>query len=687
MSGWVALHGRHVSLVLEKRPKGAPLWRHFGARLPDDFDPHDLDRTARAAPSFSPDHDCPFSIFPTFGLGWFGQSALLSHRSGLDFAQDVTASTITRLSAHAVRIVLTDDVARLDVSIDLHLSPDTDVLTTTTRLTNTGETALELHWLASGAIPLPSDARMVRAFGGRHNAEFGAIDHPLSDAIWRRENRRGLTSHEAFPGAVVIGTDGAWGAQLAWSGNHAQTIDRCDDGRYQWQLGEWLVPGEVRLARGETHEAPSLLATYSPEGPGGVARNFHAAIRARLVWPGGAMRPRPVHLNTWEALYFKHDVAELKSLADAAAQLGVERLVLDDGWFAGRHDDTSSLGDWTPDAVKYPDGLLPVAEHVTKLGMEFGLWVEPEMINPDSDLFRRHPDWAMQLAGRPLLTARNQLVLDLARPDVSDYIFAALSKLLNDLPIGYLKWDFNRAIAPGAGGDGRPAYRRHVLALYALIDRIRSIFPNVEIEACAGGGGRIDAGLAGRTHRFWTSDNIDSLSRLEIQRGFLQFMPPELMGAHVGASPAHATGRRQGLDFRAAVALPGHFGLELDPRLLGDEARAQIAQWISLYKRLREKLHTGGVWTGSVEDGRLWQAHGSEAEIVLFVYQIKPPKLPHPAPIKLSMLDRESRFTVTRVDSQQSDRTVPGAWLATVGLSDARPATESAAICHLKRAP
>jgi alpha-galactosidase len=269
-----------------------------------------------------------------------------------------------------------------------------------------------------------------------------------------------------------------------------QSIEWIDDGRYHWQMGEWLAPGEVRLAAGESIETPQMLATYAADA-NGVAQNFHAEIRQRTPWHGEQMKPRPVHLNTWEGFYFNHDEAALMELADAAAEVGIERFVLDDGWFEGRNDDTSSLGDWWTDKAKYPNGLKPLAEHVTGLGMEFGLWVEPEMVNPDSGLYRAHPDWALATPGRPAITARNQLVLDMERAEVGDYLFEKIAALLDELPISYLKWDHNRDLTTAGA---RPRYRQQVLAAYALMDRIRAAYPHVEIEACAGGGGRIRIG-------------------------------------------------------------------------------------------------------------------------------------------------------------------------------------------------
>ncbi len=687
----LALHGATTSLVIECPASGPPLWRYWGPRLADDFASGPALGDTRPTPSFSLDETLSFAVFPTFGLGWFGQSALIAHRAGQDFAQGFGAAEVEWLEAgKALRLSLVDDVAQIAVTIGLAM--DGDVLTISTALTNRGDEPIDIGWLASATLPLPDDAALVRSYSGRHNGEFLLCEDVLGRNIWRKENRRGLTSHDAFPGGVVAlpATSAhagvAYGAQLAWSGNHVQSVEWLDDGRYAWQLGEWLAPGEMQLAGGETYATPDVIATCSLAGWAGVADNFHGAIRRLIHWPDGQMKPRPVHLNTWEGYYFDHDLPALLTLADAAAEVGIERFVLDDGWFLGRDDDSSSLGDWSVDPRKYPDGLGPLAHHVVAKGMEFGLWVEPEMINPNSDLFRAHPDWALQIAGRPMQTARNQLVLDLSRGEVCDYLFESIAKLLRDLPISYLKWDHNRDLVAAGGSDGRARYHAQILAAYALFDRFRAAFPDVEIEACAGGGGRIDAGIVQRTHRFWTSDCIDAVSRITMQRGFLQFMPPEIMGSHIGTAPVHSTGRTQQLDFRAAVALQGHFGVEFDLVKLGADDRARLGQWIRFYKDWRHLLH-GQIWQGDAGDNMLWHAAGSAEEWILIVYRMQPMQYRHMPPVRLPFVRLDTHYQIDRIgpDAPSESRSFDGSWLCKAGMPVPPMMAECAAIYHGKR--
>ncbi len=348
------------------------------------------------------------------------------------------------------------------------------------------------------------------------------------------------------------------------------------------------------------------------------------------------MSPRPVTLNTWEGNYFDHQMDSLKAQATAAAELGIERFVLDDGWFGKRDNDTTSLGDWDIDARKYPDGLKPLVDHVTGLGMQFGIWFEPEMVNPVSELYKAHPDWALTIEGRPILESRTQLVLDLTRPEVSDYLFGKIDAVLSNHAVSYIKWDMNRDLTHAAGRDGKAKTAAQTRAVYALMDRIRAAHPNVEIESCASGGGRIDYGALKRTHRVWTSDCTDALERLEIQRGASVFVPPEILGSHISASPNHQTGRRHTLAFRALVAIAYHLGVELNPLELTDEERDELKVYIETYKRLRDLFHAPGAsFRMEPLDGRyVWGAASAE-KIVVIVAQGPQMVGEQPAPLRL----------------------------------------------------
>ena len=696
MSAQLALlHSDQASLVLECRNDGPPLWRYLGARV----EPLGLPALAlgRTPASFSLDEDIPFSTAPPSGLGWFGPACLTLRQDGQRLVPVFTQAEVSQ-TEQAIRIVLSDAVSGVELvqSIDLLAG---GAFRFSAQVSNRGAAPVEVEWLASALFPLAASSAAIVSWHGRHNAELGECTEPMPQQAWLREGRRGISGHGGAPGIVVL-DEGAHhhaglvhALQLAWSGDSRIAVERDDEGTWIASAGAVFQPGEVVLGPGASLTAPDAILAVSTQGRNGAMAQHHAAMRQRLCWPTGTMRPRPVHLNSWEACYFDHDEDRIVALAQAAAEIGVERFILDDGWFRGRNDDRAGLGDWTADPVKYPQGVKPLAERVRAMGMEFGLWVEPEMVNPDSDLYRRHPDWALHLPGRPQPTARNQLVLNLGLPAVRDYLFAALDALLREVPISYLKWDHNRDLAP-AGGQAQ------VVGTYDLLARLRAAHPDVEIEGCAGGGGRSDAGLIPFVHRFWTSDNIDAVRRVPVQRGFQALLPPEIMGAHVGASPAHATGRSQSMGFRAAVAMPGHFGVELDPRELNAEDRAELADWIAFYKSWRPLLHGQSTWLGEGPDGLVWQAAGTTQEFLLFAIQVAPQKNRRPQPLRLPFVADAKSCTIELLRIAGGERghaahrpalydaaqVFSGSWLAHAGLPLPPLKAESVAIFHGKAA-
>lgn len=365
-------------------------------------------------------------------------------------------------------------------------------------------------------------------------------------------------------------------------------------------------------------------------------------------------RPRPVTLNTWEAVYFDHDLERLTALAEAAAEVGVERFVLDDGWFRHRRDDSAGLGDWYVDADVWPEGLHPLVDRVRALGMEFGLWFEPEMVNPDSDLARAHPDWILR--GRDELPpeARQQQVLDLANPDVVAYLEERIDAILGEYEIAYIKWDHNRdLVEPGAGPGTAPRVRRGVEALYGLLDRLRRRHPDLEIESCASGGARVDLGILERTDRVWTSDCIDPLERLQIQKHTGLLVPPELLGAHVSTPHIHSTRRHTTLDFSAGTALLGHLGIEWDVTTLDAEERERLAAWVATWKQHRDLVATGRVVHADLADPALdvrgvVARDGSEA---LFTIAAVATSAAHPlGRVRLPGLDPERRYRIAPLE-------------------------------------
>jgi alpha-galactosidase len=450
-------------------------------------------------------------------------------------------------------------------------------------------------WAAAMAVPVPGAHCEALTFEGDWAREFSARRTLVGPGGLVLESRRGRPGHDRFPGFLIgepgFGEDtgNVYAFTLGWSGNARLRADPQREGGFIVQLGELLLDGDEAY---ESFDTPWAYATYSACGLNGAGATLQRFVRSRIVPPLSQSRERPVHYNTWEAVYFKHDMETLRDLADRAAQVGAERFVLDDGWFKGRNNDRTSLGDWTPDVAKYPEGLTPLADHVRRLGMEFGLWVEPEMVNPDSDLARANPGWLRREADGSITLQRNQAVLDFAAKGVADHVFNVLTDLLSTYPISYLKWDMNRDLT-GLDAEVRPGHAEYVRAVYDLIERVRAAHPVVEIEACASGGGRMDYGMLSLTDRIWTSDSNDALDRLEIQRNAALFIPPEILGAHVGPATCHITGRRLSLDLRAHVATFGHMGLELDLRALTPAELSRLSQHIANYVRFRPLIHQG----------------------------------------------------------------------------------------------
>ncbi|MFZ1742313.1 MAG: alpha-galactosidase, partial [Pontixanthobacter sp.] len=385
----------------------------------------------RCATTFSLDSERPLSFFSSAATGWFGEPALrIEDASGAEIVFVPKACEVDE-SSDTLTLTLTDEVSGLEATI-VHRKMAGGALEISTALTNCGVQPVTVLSLASVMIPLPADAREIVSWRGRHNAEFTECREAMPWHGWQRVTRQGLTGHGGPPACVVLCGEAGWhrgtvfAVQLAWSGNSRIAIERCENAACVLLAEAVLSAGEVVLQTGDTYEAPPVMLAISDNGRNGARAQQHAAVRERLDWPSGAMPPRPVHLNSWEAVYFAQNEARMIALVEAAAELGVERFVLDDGWFAGRESDRAGLGDWTPDPVKYPNGLEPLAKRVEALGMQFGIWVEPEMVNPDSDLYRAHPDWLLALKGREQPTARHQLVLDMRRADVRDYLFDCL---------------------------------------------------------------------------------------------------------------------------------------------------------------------------------------------------------------------------------------------------------------------
>jgi alpha-galactosidase len=621
------------------------------------------------------------------GGGWSPRFLVRS----VEAAEDGTAAVVEAA----------DEEAGLALVTRLRLHPS-GVLETGHTLRNLCDAPYVVEQLAA-SLPLPAGAVEVLDLTGRWCRERIPQRHRLPHGAWVREGRHGRPGHDATL-VLAVGIPGfgfrsgeVWGVHLAWSGDAVHWAERNPDGHAGVGAAELLGPSEVALGPGEEYATPPLLAAYSGDGLDGLSAAFHRLVRDR---PSHPRTPRPVVLNTWEAVYFDHRLDRLATLAEVAARLGVERFVLDDGWFGGRRDDTTSLGDWVVSEEVWPDGLGPLIDHVRSLGMEFGLWVEPEMISPDSDLFRAHPDWALAVPGRLPPPWRMQQVLDLVNPEAFAHVRDRLDALLTEYDIAFLKWDHNRDLVEAAHA-GRPAVHAQTLATYALLDELRARHPGLEIESCSSGGARVDLGILERTDRVWASDTNDALERQAIQRWTTLLLPPELVGTHVGPPRAHTSGRTHDLSFRAVTALFGHFGIEWDIASASDTERAGLAEAIAFYKRVRDVLHTGEVVRADHPDPAAY-VHGvvaaDRSEAVFAYVQLATSAEEVPGAARLEGLDpgRDYRVEAVQIAGgpafQQAsppewmaagDVTLSGRALAVAGLQMPVLLPEQAVLLHV----
>lgn len=548
------------------------------------------------------------SVLPEQWTGWAGRPGLRGSRQGRGWSPRFTTTSIevdgvphpggvVETGAAAVRATAVDDLGELELELCIEMLVGGSIRSRA-RVTNRDATPYQLDGLEL-ALPVPSIADELLDFGGRWARERIPQRQEFTLGTHMRENRRGRTGadsayllHAGVRG-FNFGSGEVWSIHTAWSGNHTHYAEKLSSGERVLGGGELLLPGEVVLGTDESYTSPWLYGSWG-DGLDSVARRFHTWLRSREIHPTS---DRPVTLNVWEAVYFDHSLAPLRELAELAASVGVERFVLDDGWFSSRRGDSSGLGDWWVSKEVWPDGLTPLIDVVTGLGMQFGLWFEPEMVNADSDVARTHPEWVMASdPDRWPLESRRQQVLNLGIQECYSHVRDAIMAVLTEYDISYIKWDHNRDLVEAGNQEtGRPAVRSQTLAFYRLLDEIRAAFPGIEIESCSSGGARIDLEVLQRADRVWTSDCIDPQERQPMHLWTTQLIPPEMMGAHIASDVSHTTGRSHTLGFRAASALFGHFGIEWDLRKATQEQLADVASWIRFHKEHRGLLHGGDV--------------------------------------------------------------------------------------------
>ena len=689
------LRAAGVSLLVDARGAGMPAVLHWGRDL-GELTPEQADAVAAASvTAIAPSSiDVPFRVglLPTWGDGWSGRPGLQVSRdpAGPDGTaaaartrtprftlQTDAASSDAGEADRSLTLDLVDDDARVGVRVRLELTAQ-GVLTERLEVVNLGRGSLVVG-RAAAVLPIPARATELLDFSGVWGRERRPIRRTLAHGVHAREGRHGRGGHDSVF-LLAAGTPGfgfrsgeVWAVHSAWSGDTELWAESSAVGASVLGAGELPAPGEIVLAPGGRYVGPWCVAVYSGMGLDGVSDRSHAWVRS---W-STIHAPRPMMLNTWEAVYFDQSLERLEPLIAAASRVGVERFVLDDGWFTGRRDDRRALGDWTVEPHLWPDGLHPLTERLAEAGIEFGLWVEPEMISADSALAREHPEWML---GRPdALEWRFQRVLDLGNPDAIEHVFARLSALLDEYPITYLKWDHNRDLLDGSS-------HRQTTAVYELIDRLRRDHPGVEIESCASGGARIDLGMLRRVDRIWPSDTNDPLDRHGIHGFTSLLVPPEYLGTHLGGSRAHLTGRSSDLSFRMATALFGSAGIEWNLSEATPEELDAIAAWIAQFRRLRPLLHGGRVVRSDEADSARW-VHGvvshDRCHAVFSVAMLGASESALAPPVRLAGLDPAATYRVTPLLFGAPPRAIedapppwyahgrvdlPGAVLAEVGL-------------------
>ncbi|SMX42917.1 alpha-galactosidase [Actibacterium lipolyticum] len=640
MSHFWRLDAGTQTLVLTSEDGDLPCVAHWGAPLPMDEDLVSLGAAVgRDVTGGMMDELPPLTLCPAEADSFAGQPGMVLYQGGAVLRPDFRLSHATQTGDE-----LTFEYADTALGLSYRATFTADAKVGVIRCQSflKSKSDVTCHWLAAPVLPGPQWGSDIIDVSGKWVSEFQLNRTQWSPGIHMRDARSGRSGHEHPPFALftepgTTNTRGAvWGAHYGWSGGHRMVAEELPDGRRQIQWGH----ASASCGTGQAFETAELFLTYSSDGLNGCADAFQRLFHDRIVtWPQPA-KPRSVHYNCWEAVYFDHDLPTLKDIANRAADLGAERFVLDDGWFGKRDDDTTSLGDWQIDARKWPDGLTPLIDHVQSLGMGFGLWFEPEMISENSDLYRAHPDWV--LGPMTQLRGRQQLVLNMALPEVRDYLFDRISAILSDNAIEYIKWDHNRLL------PHTDAAQTH--GIYVLLDRLRAAHPLVEIESCASGGGRIDAGILARTQRIWLSDSNDALERLRIQHDAALFLPASITGSHVGPRHCHTSGRVLDIRFRAWVAAQRHMGFEMDPRELTKVEATTLREVTAWWKANRDWRRDARILRLDAADPAVTaeiQIARDGHRFVVFVGQAESSSQITPRPIRLTGLNPEAMYEIS----------------------------------------
>ena len=628
-----------ISYIIKADDQGTLLNLYFGKAVPDREDFGYLVELAhRPTSTCRIDGDLHYSLehlrqeYPEYGTGDYRAPAIAVRqpngsdmvdltyggyrvRKGKPKLEGLPATYVeSEDDAATLSIDLVDELIGLTVTLNYTVFADKPAVARSVIVCNGGGDALDVERAMSLSLDLPDSDYDMTEFTGAWSRERHPHTQHLHHGTQRIESLRNASGHFANP-VAAFARPGAGeehgeviGLAFAYSGNfelHAE-VDTYEVTRLQVGINERCFAWH--LEPGESFQTPEAIIAYSDEGHDGMSHTFHRLVLDNIVRGPWKRRERPILINNWEATYFDFDEDKLVDIARTAKRAGVELFVLDDGWFGARNNDTAGLGDWTPNPARLPQGLAGLSKRINDLGMKFGLWFEPEMVNKDSDLYRAHPDWAVHTPGRHMNHGRNEFLLNFANKDVVDNIFGQMSRLLDEADIAYIKWDMNRFVSEGydvtRGAEHQgEAYHRYILGVYDLLERLLRRFPDLIIEGCASGGGRFDMGMLYYTPQIWCSDDTDAIERLKIQYGTSYFYPLSAMGAHVSVVPNHQANRVTPIETRANVAMFGTFGYELDLNTLSEEELGKVRGQIEFFKRYREIIHTGDFHRLASPDG------------------------------------------------------------------------------------
>jgi alpha-galactosidase len=685
------LDGGPASYVFGVNTRGELQQLYWGGRLgaTDTFTP------AQPMPekaSFDSSYNNTPQEYVGWGAGLFNEPALkVTFADGnRDLVLHYESHTET---AHGFDVMLKDIARPIFVTLHYGMDPDSGILARSATIENRDAAAVTLEQAAAAAWALPAGHYTLNYLTGRWAGEWTLTQEHVRPGARVIESRRGSTGHQANPWFALQSGEAdedhgeVWFGALGWSGSWRISVEqdqldqvRVTGGYNPFDFGYVLKPGEKL-------DTPTFYGGYTPNGLGGASRLFdryqleHILPRTQGTANQPLPKPRPVIYNSWEATEFKVNEAGQLALAEKAAALGIDRFVMDDGWFGQRKTDLAGLGDWYVNQEKFPHGLKPLIDKVHSLGMDFGLWVEPEMVNPDSDLYRKHPDWVLHFPGRPETKERHQLVLNLARPDVYEYVLNFLDKLLNENDIAFLKWDYNRNWSEPGWDQLPPAEQKRVYVrftenLYALLSELRKRHPNVEIEACSGGGGRVDLGILRYSDEVWPSDNTDPFDRLTLQDGFSYAYPPQIMMAWVTDSPHWLNQRTTSLSYRMLSSMQGSLGIGANIANWTPEENALAKRLIAAYHQVQPTIVRGQLYRLiSPRDGSEFSATQSvrtdKSQSVVFAF-IHSTEKGHTFPtLKLKGLDPAAEYAISPIEGKAQAGTpaaASGAWWMNHGL-------------------